>query len=367
MRPILTTIRINMRSLPKITDPIFVKKELKGLDKFFVSKIRDERDLPFIYLMIKITFTLIPSAILLYSPLLTGNIWWAWAGFHLILCLAVFLGPYTLMLHNTSHRPFFKRDYNNWNKYIPWVLAPFMGQSPDLYFIHHMGMHHNEGNMPEDKSSTMPFQRDSIFGFLHYYLRFLFIGVLELAQYFFSKKRSSMGVQAARKEFSYWLFLGLMCTFVNLGATVAVFILPLIIIRLAMMSGNWGQHAFVDPDEPNNDYKSSITCINSGYNRQCFNDGYHIGHHLVPNMHWTDMPVEFQENIQKYADNQSLVFEGLDFQIVWFLLMIKRYDVLAKHLVNINGNTFASDEEAIAIMKKRTKRFSKERLAFYAQ
>ena len=29
--------------------------------------------------------------------------------------------------------------------------------------------------------------------------------------------------------------------------------------------------------------------------------------------------------------------------------MVKRYDVLAKHLVNINGNTFASDEEAIAI------------------
>jgi fatty acid desaturase len=176
-----------------------------------------------------------------------------------------------------------------------------------------------------------------------------------------------MGVKAVRLEGSYILALVLLAVFFKTGATLVVFILPLIIIRLAMMSGNWGQHAFVDAEEPDNDYTSSITCINSGYNKQCFNDGYHIGHHLVPNMHWTDMPGELQKNLDKYAENKSLIFEGLDFQLVWVLLMFKRYDVLAKHLVNINGDTFASDEEAIAIMKQRTKRFSKEALATFAQ
>ena len=48
-----------MRNLPKITDPVFEKKELKGMDAYFNSKIRDERDLPFVYLMIKISLTLI--------------------------------------------------------------------------------------------------------------------------------------------------------------------------------------------------------------------------------------------------------------------------------------------------------------------
>lgn len=356
-----------MKAFPEITDPIFVKKELKGMDKYFVTKIRDERDLPFIHLMLKITFILIPSAILLYTPLLTGNYWWGWAAFHLVLAIAIFLGPYTLMLHNTSHRPFFKKENEIWNKYIPFILGPLFGQSPELYFIHHMGMHHNEGNMPEDKSSTMPFQRDSFFGFLHYYLRFLFIGILELAQYFFGKKRKPLGLKAVRAEFTYLSLLTLLCIFVGLGATMTVFIIPLLIIRLAMMSGNWGQHAFVDHDDPNNDYTSSITCINAGYNKQCFNDGYHIGHHLVPNMHWTDMPGELQDNLQKYSDNKSLIFVGLDFQMVWVLLMLKRYDVLANRLVNINGNTFASKEEAISIMKERTRRFSKEKLQFYAQ
>lgn len=356
-----------MRDLPKITDPIFVKKELKGLDSYFASKIRDERDLPFVYLMVKITFMLVPSAILLYSPLLPDTIWWGLAIFHLIMCIVILLGPYTLMLHNTSHRPFFKKEHEIWNKYIPWFLGPFMGQSPDLYFLHHMGMHHNEGNMPNDKSSTMPFQRDSFLDFLHYYIRFMIIGIIELVQYFFSKKRNALGIKAARAEFSYAIVLILLCVFLNLGATMAVFIVPLILVRLGMMSGNWGQHAFVDAENPSNDYTSSITCINSVYNQKCFNDGYHIGHHLVPNMHWTDMPVEFQENIQKYAQNKSLIFEGLDFHQVWIWLMLKRYDILARHLVNINGNTFKSDAEAIEIMKQRTKAFPKERLEFFAQ
>jgi len=355
-----------MRPLPKITDPVFEKRALSGMDKFFLKMIRDERDLPFIYLTLKITFVLLPSAILLYSPLLEGFWWNMWAIFHLILCIVVFLGPYTLMLHNTSHRPFFKREYGMWNKYIPWILGPFMGQSPELYFIHHMGMHHNEGNMPEDKSSTMPFQRDSFFGFLHYYFRFLFIGIIELAQYFFGKKKDKLARKAATLEYAYITVLVLLCIFVNWKATLAVFVIPLILVRLGMMSGNWGQHAFVDPNEPDNDYTSSITCINSAYNQQCFNDGYHIGHHLVPNMHWTDMPVEFQENIDKYAKNKSLIFEGLDFHQVWIWLMLKRYDVLAKHLVNINGDTFKDDAEAIAIMKERTKKFSKQQLQMYA-
>jgi hypothetical protein len=58
-------------------------------------------------------------------------------------------------------------------------------------------------------------------------------------------------------------------------------------------------------------------------------------------------------NADDYAKNKALVFEGIDFLGVYLLLMRKRYDVLAEHLVNING-TFASEEEAIELMKQRT-------------
>jgi len=110
------------------------------------------------------------------------------------------------------------------------------------------------------------------------------------------------------------------------------------------MMGNWAQHAFVDQDEPDNDYKNSITCINSSYNRQC-----HIGHHANPNMHWTDMPTDFLKNKQKDINNQAIVFEGLDYNQIWFFLVTKQY----ASFVDI-GNQFETQEDVVALLKSRT-------------
>ncbi len=43
--------------------------------------------------------------------------------------------------------------------------------------------------------------------------------------------------------------------------TLFVLILPFTLMRIGLMVGNWGQHAFVDADEPDSDYRSSITLI----------------------------------------------------------------------------------------------------------
>lgn len=136
-----------------------------------------------------------------------------------------------------------------------------------------------------------------------------------------------------------------------------VFILPLILSRIVMMMGNWAQHSFVDVEDPSNDYKNSITCINAKYNHKCWNDGYHISHHIKPAMHWTLHPEHLQDNLDEYAANKALVFEGVDFLFVWKNLMAKNYTVLEEHLVNVNG-MFDSSEEAIELMKRRTAKIS---------
>ena len=59
------------------------------------------------------------------------------------------------------------------------------------------------------------------------------------------------------------------------------------------------------------------------------------------------------------------VFEGIDFFMVWFFLMLKRYDILAKHYVQL-GDRKRSKEEIIDLLKSRTRRFSKQALAEYA-
>ena len=128
-----------------------------------------------------------------------------------------------------------------------------------------------------------------------------------------------------------------------------------------MMAGNWAQHAFIHAPTPDTCYVNSITCINCTYNRTCFNDGYHIGHHLRPSMHWTEMPEEFQKNIERYKANNAVIFEGIDFFVIWFFLMTKNYNQLAKHFVDIN-NQFNSKEEIIAFLKKRIARIEVKRV-----
>ncbi len=258
------------------------------------------------------------------------------------------------MLHNTSHRKLFKRQYEFLNNYIPSVLGPFFGESPETYFAHHVGMHHPENNLRDDLSSTLDFQRDSFIDFMRYFLRFFFAGIVELSQYFKKRKRFSLMRKLLLGEGAWYVITALACV-VNWRAAVVVLIVPLCLSRFMMMAGNWGQHAFLDLKNPENNYRNSITCINSGYNKKCFNDGYHIGHHLKATRHWTEMPVEFQENLATYAKEEAIVFEKIDFFIVWAFLMLKRYNWLAHFAVQL-GEQKRTQQEWVALFRERTKR-----------
>src|ERR1043165_4692747 len=138
-----------MKQLQPLRDPVFHRREYNKADKFFLQYIRDERDLPFIWLMVKVSVLLLPLAVIIYLPFVSGWIWWtAVVAFHVI--NAIFRAPFGLMMHAISHRQLFKSNYKNLIYYITWFIGPFIGHTPETYFSHHIGMHHPEGNMPED-------------------------------------------------------------------------------------------------------------------------------------------------------------------------------------------------------------------------
>lgn len=350
-----------MTELSTITDPRYVAPEsYSAVDLFILRLIRDKRDLPFVWLTLKISVTLLPLGLLLYMPFINGIWWWAIALAYAYLNNFAYKGPFGLMLHCTSHRILFKKNYNFLNYYLPWIIAPFFGHSPETYFAHHIGMHHAENNMEEDESSTMPFQRDSIKDFGRYFISFLFTGMYHLATYLYHKKRKKLMYRSVRGEIMFILFCTALC-FVNFPATLWVFIIPFVLFRLITMMGNWAQHAFIDPNEPDNPYKNSITCINTKYNIKCWNDGYHISHHEKQSMHWTEHPDYFLKTLNHYADHQAIVFDGIHFLHVFIWLMRKRYDLLAQHYVNI-GDHYKNEEDTISFLKMRTRRFPKPSL-----
>ena len=312
--------------------------------------VQDPRDVSMVWLMLQCTVcaALGVSLYFLRIPyLISVPVYWA-------VLFGGLMDRFTLMLHCTSHRVLFKPEYRFLNQVIPWVLAPFFGQTPNTYFAHHMGMHHREENLPDDLSSTMRFQRDRLDHWLRYYLRFLFIGLFELSIYFYRRKQWKLFNRVLVGEGIYWSSLWALA-FVNPIATFAVFVFPLLAIRTLMMMGNWTQHSFVCQKEPENPYRASITCINTRYNRRCFNDGYHILHHVKPRCHWTEHPIEFERALPEYAKHDAIVFDGIDYFEIWLCLMFGRWSRLESRFVRLEGAPVRSKDEVVAFLRERVR------------
>ena len=338
----------------QLTDPTFTPQAaLSAYERLLLRYIREERDLPIAKLLVSMAAVLWPAVGALYS---LSHLSVLHALVYYVVLFGFFFDRFILALHNFSHRQLFKVQYRWMTRFVTWTLGPLAGETPETYFVHHIGMHHAEGNLPTDLSSTMPYRRDSIRGFLHYWATFFFLIYPALIRYLIKRRRWSLVRRMVIGELG-WLSIVVFLGYINFSATVVVFIVPVIVARFLMMAGNWAQHAFIDPDDPSNDRRSSIVCINTRYNRRCFNDGYHIGHHEKPNLHWSEMPTDFLRKRSLYASEDAVVFEGIDYFQVWALLMAKRYDVLARCFVDLREER-RSDEVIVELLRHRVQPIS---------
>ena len=292
-----------------------------------------------------------------------------------------YCGSFTLMLHNHIHNNGVLAKRHAWFDTIwPYILEPLMGHTWDSYFYHHVKHHHVENNGPDDLSSTIRYQRDSLRDFLLYVGRFLAFIWIELPWYFVRKRKYDLAFKSAVSELSNYAFIYLMAQR-NFKATLFVLILPLVQMRIGLMIGNFGQHALVDEDDPASDFRSSITLIDvpvSSYsprvkrllicftnltpqsNRYCFNDGWHTSHHLNPRRHWRDHPRAFLASKATYSSQQALVFQHIDYLMMTVHLLKKDYDYLAGCIVPIGDQIGMTKKELANLLRKKTKKFTEE-------
>lgn len=220
--------------------------------------VRVETDVVMISHLLLYFCTSVPSAIYLYV-----NFHWWHALLHCVM-QGWSMGPFTLLKHQHIHmRGVLNQKYNLIDRAFPYILDPLMGHTWNSYYYHHVKHHHVEGNGPNDLSSTIRYQRDSVWDFAQYVGRFYFLVWLDLPMYFVRTGKLNLALQAGAYEWGNYIFLYLMYSYVNARSTIFVFLIPLAFMRLALMTGNWGQHAFVDEVEPDSDFRSSITLIDS--------------------------------------------------------------------------------------------------------
>jgi fatty acid desaturase len=328
----------------ELTDPTQAPTYGDGpLSRWCKRALYEARDEVFVRLTLKVTAIMVVSMAVL---LLVHH--WAVVPLYLIVW-GWYAPPVILMLHCTMHRPFIRKP--KWlDRAHPYVMTFFFGM-PTGYSQHHMGMHHMEDNMSEDLSSTLPYRRDSFLHFLVYFGRFFFCILVELTSYLTRKKRHAMARRAIVGEFGHLAVIAV-AILVDRRFGIVAFLFPYVVVRMMMMVGNWGQHAFINTARKNNGLANSITCINSTYNKRAFNDGYHVGHHMKANRHWTELPQDFIDNREMYAREGVIVFRGIDFFLVSVLLWTGQWRMLAKRYVRLDGQE-KTDDEVIQMLKAR--------------
>ena len=216
---------------------------------------RHSTDVVFVTHLIIYFTTTVPSAFYLFY-----NFNWVHGILHTMMTV-YYLGTYTLMRHNHIHNNgILSRPYRPLDLAFPYVLDPLMGHTWNSYYYHHVKHHHAEGNGPGDLSSTIRLQRDEWSSLAYYVGRFTLLIWLELPYYFIRTGKLQWAFRAAFWEYSNFIFLILA---MKLRALPAIFtlIIPFALVRLGLMVGNFGQHAFVDELEPDSDYRSSITLL----------------------------------------------------------------------------------------------------------
>ncbi|KAF2658532.1 fatty acid desaturas-like protein [Lophiostoma macrostomum CBS 122681] len=343
---------------PDIKNPILRKWIIDPYIRWARTIVRVDTDVVMLtHLMLYFT-TSVPSALYLFYHFR----WW-----HGLLHFAMqiyYLGPYTLMMHQHIHmRGILSKSLGWLDHSFPYILDPLMGHTWNSYYFHHVKHHHVEANGPDDLSSTVRYQRDDVWNFLHYLGRFYFLIWFDLPRYFLRKRKSGLAVKAGGCEIANYIYLYLLFTKVNARATFCVYLLPLAIMRLGLMIGNWAQHAFVDEVEPESDFRSSITVIDVPSNRYCYNDGYHTSHHLNPLRHWREHPIAFLAQKKQYSDEHALVFYNIDYLMITFNVLSKNYMHLARCLVPMGEQMKMTIEERAELLRTKTRRFTEEEIA----
>ncbi len=299
-----------------------------------------------------------------YQSLAAGNgfIWWRAAIYNVVRIGPMyrhFMFVYVLC-HKEAHMygKLFSEPHRTWlglqfvyNYYIGF----FHGVLPGPFTESHIYNHHKYDNAIDDVYSTGAFPRDNFRNFLHYvYIWFLYALNLSSIYKFFEEGRKERAYRCIGGVIYYMAGLVLTWKLVNAQFALVYVLYPLIEANILLSAVNYTWHAFIDPDDHDNDYVNSVTILD-GLNFT-LDEEYHVVHHQYGGVHWSRNKELYYKHIGEYKKATGTVFQKCNLFVIWGMIVAKDYEGLAEHFVQYE------EDESKQLSKKEVANLLKRRL-----